>query len=1081
MGAITGTATIVFTDLEDSTRLRAALGEHGADELRRDHDAALARVVVAHRGRLVKGAGDGILATFESASDGVLAAVAMQQAVHELARRRRLSLGLRVGLSTGDVSWEDADCFGLPVVEAARLVGVAEPGRILAAEIVLHLAHGRAGVEVGAPRRLTLKGLTDAVVVREIGWAPVSIDGASTDLALVGRDVELATIVDAWHLAAAGSGGALLVAGEPGIGKTRLLDEAASRVASAGGVVWRGSAYEGEGRAYGAVAEMLDGYVRVADPRQLGEDLGRSAGLVARLAPALRDVLEVDEPVAVPVDAEQSRTVESVVELIGAIGARAPLMMAVDDAHWADTSTIALLRTLVRRAAHLPVLIVVAYRDVDLDRRHPLADALSDWRRSSTVGRIALGGLDERAVRELLVDLADQDDVPSGLVSAITSETDGNPFFVREVIFNLVEEGHIRQVEGRWVADPVAELGIPEGVREAIGRRLSRLSADADALLSVASGFDAAFLLGDVAAVAGLDDSAALDALDEALRAQIVRPSVGFDRYEFTHALFRHTLWTELNPSRQVRLHRAIAEQIEQRTNAEPQPDDAISLARHFHRSAALPGAERGVRYALFAADHAAAQFAANEEHQAVEIALELVGQDDERLRALCDRAARAAVLSGDWRAAVGHARRSVDLALAAGGPEAACRLAVEIGRLAETVEVNAGWPFGHLVDEQRSSIDSGGEVGVQLLAWEVAETEFLDPDNPGIPAESLLRHRMNDLAGLLPPGQRPTGPGGYLYPSAAAYLEDYRAGFSALGIGMSFTGPGLYREAIAVIRRRIDILTTIGHGALAVYYLGLLGRIHLVLGDLDRAAHNQAEGEPLLERVDPDSNVHAQFSALAAIRSQFVDDDPAETLRLLEPMVARSRRTDLRWVAAGFHAWRSSARATLGAHEESMAEIDTEIAAVERGFLGAPNYPVIVSFTARILWCANRSDHVDVLERNLRTKVLEPDFSYLESDGRWTAALLSALDGHPDDARRWFTRAHERLAAQQAILLIPHMCCDEALMEIRLGNTGDRRLGRRRLDEARRWIDHIRLPGLLPRVDNLDNRLHDRSASLDL
>ena len=134
-----------------------------ADELRREHDAALADAVVTHRGRVVKGAGDGILAAFESASDAVKASVAMQRAVEAMGRRRRLELAIRVGISAGDVSWENGDCFGLPVVEAARLEAAAAPGQILAADTIRVLARGRAGADFRPIGELVLKGLDEPV------------------------------------------------------------------------------------------------------------------------------------------------------------------------------------------------------------------------------------------------------------------------------------------------------------------------------------------------------------------------------------------------------------------------------------------------------------------------------------------------------------------------------------------------------------------------------------------------------------------------------------------------------------------------------------------------------------------------------------------------------------------------------------------------------------------------------------------------------------------------------------------------------------------------------------------------------
>ena len=1069
MGATTGTATIVFTDLVDSTELRSTLGEHAADDLRREHDAALTAAVTAHRGRVVKGGGDGIMAAFESASDGVAAAVAMQQAVYEVGRRRRLRLGMRVGVSAGDVSWEAGDGFGLPVVEAARLQEAAAPGQILCAEIVRGLARGRAGLEFGPGTSLSLKGLVEPVTAYEIPWSPPTATPRTMLLPLFGRSAEVGLVMEAWDGATNGAGGAVLVAGEPGIGKTRLVEEVARGVTRSGGTVWWGTAYEGEGRAYGPITEMLDAYLHVADPTAAAQQLGATAGLVARLAPAVRDLVEITYAAPLAPDVERERTVDAILEFAAAVASTAPLLVVVDDAHWADASTVRLLRTLVRRSARLPVLVVVAYRDVDVDRGHPLADALAEWRRQSSVVRIALRGLDRDTVGELLGALVDRDDAPAALVSAISAETDGNPLFVREVILHLLEEGQIGR--GEWSA-PVAELGIPDGVSVAIGRRLSRLSEEANRLLAVASAFDAGFELGDVTAVAGLGEDAALDAIDAALAAQIVRPADGFDRYDFVHALIRHTLWAQLNPSRQVRLHRAIAEQIEKRSGHNPDPDEAIALARHFHQSAALRGAERGVGYAVMAADHAAARFAPTEEERAVAIALELLPAGDDRSAALHERGARAAILAQDWSRALDHARQAVDEVATSKGPGAACELVLKLGRLAERVEVNAGWPFGRLVDVHRAELDPIGEVGVQLLAWHVTAGEYVDPDNPGIPVDSPERRRMNDLAGRLPPNRRPRGPTGYCYPSAAAMLAEYRRGDTRVAWIRGLGGDGLYREFADAIRRRVDKLSAVGYLRIPVVGLALIGRLRLVLGELDRAAEIQAEGEQLLERLEPGPNMAGQFKTLSILRAQLVDVSLARALEGVEAYVANANRTDNRWASAMVRMWAASLRAALGDHRGACDELAANLGAVERGFLGAQNYPFIVHNAAQVLWWTSSAEHAELLEHNLQAKVLDPDFSYLESDGRWTAALLCALTGRYDEARGWFQQAYDRLEAQEAVLLLPHVCCDEALMEIRRGPGRDRRHALQRLDEARRWANHIGLPNLVPRIDDLHDQL---------
>jgi hypothetical protein len=394
------------------------------------------------------------------------------------------------------------------------------------------------------------------------------------------------------------------------------------------------------------------------------------------------------------------------------------------------------------------------------------------------------------------------------------------------------------------------------------------------------------------------------------------------------------------------------------------------------------------------------------------------------------------------------------------------------LGRLAQRVEVNAGYQFGRLVEHQRSALDPTGEAAVQLLAWEVSDAEFRDPDNPGIPFDSPERRRMNELAGRLPPKQRPRGPGGYWYPSAAALLDDYRQGQSALEWNLGFDGPGLYREGADALRAAVDRLRVAGNFSLAVWALGLLGRLRLVLGELDRVAEIQTEGARLLERVEPGSNAASQFESFSMMRTHLVDVDYVKVVGSLERYSHHATRSDSRWGTASFRMWGASLRAAIGEHREALDELAANLGAVERGFIGAPNYPILVHSAAQILWWSRRTDSIDVLERNLHTKVLEPDFSYAEMDGRWTAALLCAVSGRYDEARQWFQQAYDRLTAQEAILLLPHVYCDEALMEVRAGPAGDRHHGLHRLDQTRRWIDHIGVPNLLPRVDDLSDQL---------
>src|SRR5262249_10166625 len=230
-------------------------------------------------------------------------------------------------------------------------------------------------------------------------------------------------------------------------------------------------------------------------------------------------------------------------------------------------------------------------------------DALGALPRETSYEQIALAGLEPANVKELLAMITDQT-VPPALVTAITRETSGNPFFIREVLLYLVEEGTLVNEGGGWSATLAVEaMRIPDTVRQVIERRLGRLGEAARRLMDVAALFTETVRFDIAAQVAGLEESAALDALDEVMAAQLLQSTPHPTAYDVTHALVRHALYGALTPARRVRLHRQIAAAMEQAYG----PDEryAGEIARQYYKSAALPGAERGVSYCLAAAEPA--------------------------------------------------------------------------------------------------------------------------------------------------------------------------------------------------------------------------------------------------------------------------------------------------------------------------------------------------------------------------------------------------------------------------------------------------------------------------------------------
>jgi class 3 adenylate cyclase len=644
------TATVLFTDLVGSTALRSRIGEEAADSLRLKHDTLVHGAIVANRGAVVKHTGDGAMATFSAAVDAVAAAVAIQQAVDGHNRRSADErMEVRVGISVGDVTFTDDDCFGLPVIEAQRLEAKADGGQILCAEIVRHLARGRGGHEFVSVGDLELKGITEPVPAVSVQWEPVvqvampretplpPVLAAPATFDLSGRNDELTMLIDAWKESAEGRRKVVLISGEPGIGKTRLATEAALVARHQGALVLGGRCDEELVVPYQPFAEAVRFQADLDVPTDW---LGPLAGELARFAPDLTERVEgLTAPTSESPEAERARLFDAATGWLRATAASVPVFLVLDDMHWADRPTLLLLRHLLHETPHDSLFIVGTYRSTDLDRSHPLSAMLADLRRDGSVTRLALDGLTADGVAELLERAAghDLDDAGIGLANAIFAETSGNPFFVGEIVRHLVESGALFVRDGRWTSDlTLADVGLPEGVREVVGRRISRLDDDTQKLLSNAAVIGHEFSLPVLAAVAGFDEDRAVDLLDAARATSLIN-EVGLDRYRFAHALVRATLLEELTTTRRVRTHRKIAETIEAQQARDL--DAAVAeLAFHYGEAAAAEP-DKAIEYAKRAGEQAFAKSAADDAVRWYNLALEhLDAEADDSVDAVAAR-----------------------------------------------------------------------------------------------------------------------------------------------------------------------------------------------------------------------------------------------------------------------------------------------------------------------------------------------------------------------------------------------------------------------------------------------------------
>jgi tetratricopeptide (TPR) repeat protein len=318
---------------------------------------------------------------------------------------------------------------------------------------------------------------------------------------------------------------------------------------------------------------------------------------------------------------------------LGAASDGEAVLLVLDDLQWAAKPTLMLVRHVARSAELKGLLLVGTYRDSDLGHNHPLAGVVADLRRQIGLERISLHGLDAAGVAAYMEQAAGHalDGADMGLARAIYEETEGNLFFVKEVLRHLTETGGIRRRDGRWVTGlPIDELGIPEGVRDVVGRRLARLSEAANDLLGIAAVAGVEFELAVLGVAAGLDDDALTVAVDEAMTARLVTDVAGAPgRCRFAHALVRDTLYSDLSGVRRPSLHRRVADAIEL-LHAGRLEDHLPALVHHYARAGGRRAETlKAVDYAVWAGDRALAQLANDEAVAYYREALDLLSMGD--------------------------------------------------------------------------------------------------------------------------------------------------------------------------------------------------------------------------------------------------------------------------------------------------------------------------------------------------------------------------------------------------------------------------------------------------------------------
>ncbi len=619
----TGTVTLLFTDQVGSTKTLQRLGDEEGERLRRAHFGLLREAAAMHGGEEVKNLGDGLMVAFVSAVDALACAITMQQAVDRARASGELAFAVRIGLNVGEPIRDEGDYFGTPVVIAKRLCDAGAPGQILASELVRGLVGTRGGFEYRALGAVPLKGVADPVPACEVIWEPSTearvplppLLAGEDRGTFVGRSDAGAALEAAWAAVRERGFRVMVLAGEPGIGKTRLVREFARTAHERGATVLAGSCHEETLIPYQPFVEALRHYIACCPPAELAVQVTPRRAQLAAIVPELEDPRTPYGSPGLGAEQERFRLFEAVSSLLGDAAHLRPLVLFLDDLHWADRPSLLLLRHLARSAKDAPLMVLGTYRPVEVGDEDPLAEALAELRRARSVERLSLSGLGEAEVAELIAGRTGQQ-APRGFVRRVADRSEGNPFFIEELLHDV-------GAQADWDA---AAGGVPDSVKDLLLRRLRGLGDDCRQALSVASVAGREFELDVLERVLEHPRDRLIDLVEEAIDADVlVEPTQSAGRLSFSHALFRETIYEQLSATRKAAIHGRIAAAIEEVPTDRPD-ERAGTLAYHYRAAGELRKAFDYHRRAAAAAERVHAQETALENLQGAIVAGEMLG-----------------------------------------------------------------------------------------------------------------------------------------------------------------------------------------------------------------------------------------------------------------------------------------------------------------------------------------------------------------------------------------------------------------------------------------------------------------------
>ena len=636
IGQTEGTVTIMFTDVENSTKLLSSRGFTESHEIMRAYEAIIDEKVAEHAGRRIKGLGDGFMISFGSVRHGVECALEIQHAIAEYGKQNpERKLRVRIGINTGEVVEEAGDIFGAAVNVAARVAGKARGGEILVSDVVRQLVGPMTEMQFTVRGRYRLKGFPDRWRLHQVTPGEVKEVHRSlpTGDGFVGREQERGDIRMVLERAMTGAGGMLFLGGPPGIGASRLASEVAREASGQGWLVLTGRCPEEGGASYAPFRELLAAAVAASTSKTLLEAAKDSGPLIAQLMPSLRQkVRAMPNQKEIAADKLREQLFHAVFDFLSNVRGAKPLLLVLDDLHWADEGTVLLVRDLAERVGASHMVVIGTYWDSELEAGRTFGTMLSRLLRRRRAQRILLGKLSDGSVEKIAAGVAETALSPTQMMG-IQAATDGNPLFVEHSALYMAESESMLGLTGRAQNSFTEEdLELAQSVRGLIGRRLERLSEPAQRMLVAAAIVGRDFDIALLEAFGELSGHELRDALEEATRGRFLSSS-GPDKYRFAHDLVRQRVLGVVPLPRLQAYHLAVADTLE-RVYGKSANERAGEIGHHLYQAGTSADPLRTATYLAQAAKNALAVGAFEEVLRLVETTLALLPAESTRERA---------------------------------------------------------------------------------------------------------------------------------------------------------------------------------------------------------------------------------------------------------------------------------------------------------------------------------------------------------------------------------------------------------------------------------------------------------------